>query len=151
MTKDEMINKLKDEYGVEESKSSLRKKNAEELQEMLKQFEGDQEVEEQKEVDKEEKVVEKETEVAGGKEELFSLTTQLKIFKEYIYIAKKKQTNAIKIENLGFGDVYVSDDEVIVGDKNQLIATGESRVIEGETTVRIMSASQPQIRITELK
>ncbi|MCY7861134.1 hypothetical protein [Bacillus haynesii] len=77
-------------------------------------------------------------------------TIQLSIFTEFIYHVKNEEAT-LKVENLGNGDVYVSMGKVNVGDKAQRLLKGESRVFEGTGVVNFMAASQPEVKITEIK
>lgn len=83
-------------------------------------------------------------------EELSSVVHQLGIFTELIYNVRKKGAK-VKVENLGNGDVYVSDETPRVGNKDHRLLTGEVKVFEDETAIRLVAASQPEVKITEIK
>lgn len=85
-----------------------------------------------------------------GLEVLSEVKHQLNIFTEFIYNTKRKGAK-VSVENLGNGDVYVTDDGVAkVGNKDQRLLKGEKVVLD-TSLVSIMSASQPEIKISELK
>src|SRR5690606_27887928 len=103
------------------TKTSLKKLEVEELERMVAELEGEgQEPVEPAEPTVEEKSDEQapeetpDPEVKADVEEVSVATHQLGIFTEFIYHVKHKGAN-VKIENLGFGDVYVSDEEPKVG------------------------------------
>ena len=78
-------------------------------------------------------------------------TQQLANFSQFIYNARHEDV-ALVVENLGFGDMYVSDkDNVKVGNKDQRLLFKEQRVFKGVTKLFFTSASQPIVSIIEVK
>jgi hypothetical protein len=77
-------------------------------------------------------------------------TQQLSIFNQFIYNARNEDVTLI-VENLGFGDVYVSDKaNVRIGDESQRILFKEQRAIKA-SKLFFTSASQPVVSILEIK
>jgi hypothetical protein len=76
---------------------------------------------------------------------------QLGIFTEFIYHARNEEVTAIKVENLGNGDVYAKVGKAQVGNKDQRVLKGESKIFTDTRVVNLMAASQPEVKITELK
>lgn len=76
---------------------------------------------------------------------------QLGIFSDYIYNVKHKDA-VLVVENLGYGDIYVSSEGLAkVGQGNQRILFGESVKFEGVERLYFTSASQPVVQILEVK
>lgn len=160
MTKREIIDKLRNEYGVKESVSSLNNKKLAELEDMLKEYESkvkDKENEETKDEEETEEIstedvneLEKDEETDTEKEVVFENKTQLPIFREVVFPVRNRGVS-VKVENLGYGDMYVSEYETEVGNEEQLLRTGEKKVFEGVDVVKAISASQPIIKISEIK
>lgn len=168
MTKAEMVDKLNAE-GLG-TKTSLKQLSTEELQKMIDELnEKEEQNPEVDTVDKESDTVSEtdtktddETQAAeeesstdqdkkdSDKEVVSESVHQLSIFTEFIYHAKNDDV-AIMVKNLGNGDAYVSKGKVRVGDKSQRLLKGESVVIEGTKVINLMAASQPEVKITELK
>jgi len=165
MSKKELVEVLL-EKGVEESKSSLEKKTIPVLTEMLESLTNEEVTEEEvatETVDEEktepeltEEDVEeglKATEDLLGKSEfevVAEMTHQLGIFTEFIYHVRNEGA-VVMIENVGVGDVYVDTRTVRVGDKDKRVLFGDKEVFEGAQTLHLIAASQPEVKITELK
>lgn len=155
-TKTEMVDVL-NEAG-KGTKTALKKLEVEELEKMVAELgEGSQEEQGQEPVEPTEPPAEQapeetpdEPEVKHEGEVVSVAAHQLGIFTEFIYHVKHKGAN-VKVENLGFGDVYVSDEEPKVGNKKLRVLTGEEKVFEGVEVIRAIAASQPEIKITEIK
>ncbi|ALA07157.1 hypothetical protein SECTIM467_27 [Brevibacillus phage SecTim467] len=78
-------------------------------------------------------------------------TQQLAIFSKFIYNARNEDVTLV-VENLGFGDVYVSDkDNVRVGEESQRVLFKEQRIFNGTQKLFFASASQPVVSIVEVK
>lgn len=76
---------------------------------------------------------------------------QLGIFSDFIYNVRNEDVTVI-VENLGYGDVYVSDKaNVRIGDENQRLLFKEQKVFKGVTKLHFTSASQPVVSIIEVK
>lgn len=77
-------------------------------------------------------------------------TQQLSIFNQFIYNARNEDVTLI-VENLGFGDVYVSDkDNVRIGDESQRVLFKEQWAIKA-SKLFFTSASEPVVSILEIK
>lgn len=141
-SKEAIITELK-ELGVTQSESSLKKKSVEKLEEMVAELKAKREMED----------VEATTDVEETKEELTELTSvvhQLRIFTEFIYHVKNDGA-VVKVENLGYGDAYVNTKPIRVGDKESRLLKDEVRTFNGAKIIYMIAASQPELRITELK
>lgn len=146
MAKPEMIEALyKAGAGT---KTALKKKSEEELSSLLAELEQEEsspvlqpEVEEQKPTPKKAEVT---------SEPLLETKHQLGIFTEYMYHAKNAGA-VVKVENLGGGDVYVGGENVRVGLKDHRLVAFESKVFEGKSVLHMIAASQPEVKISELK
>lgn len=160
MAKKEDLQKvLMEQYGysedqVQETNKTLEKMISEEKSKEVTEVVVKEVVEEEVTEEEVTEDVEEETEteeVVGTElETLSEMTHQLGIFTEFIYNVRNKGA-LVEVSNEGFGDMYVSDSVVKVGDKSKRIVTGEKVVIEGANTVRIIAASQPTVKISEKK
>lgn len=144
-SKEEIISELK-ELGATQSESSLKKKSVEKLEEMLAELKAKGETETKEDV--------KETvDVKETKEELTELTSmvhQLRIFTEFIYHVKNEGAT-VKVENLGYGDAYVNSKPIRVGDKESRLLKDEVKTFKDVKVLYMIAASQPELKITELK
>lgn len=78
-------------------------------------------------------------------------TQQLSIFNNFIYNARNEDVTLV-VENLGFGDIYVSDKtNVRVGEAAQRLLFKEQRVFKGVSKLFFTTASQPVVSIIEVK
>lgn len=78
-------------------------------------------------------------------------THQLGIFNTLIYNVRNEDATVI-VENLGFGDIYVSDKETVrVGEESQRVLFKEQKVFKGVKKLFLISASQPVVSIIEVK
>lgn len=141
-SKEDIITELK-ELGVAQSESSLKKKSVEKLEEMVAELKAKRETED----------VEVTNDVEETKEELTELTSvvhQLRIFTEFIYHVKNEGA-VVKVENLGYGDAYVDTKPIRVGDKESRLLKDEVKTFNGAKIIYMIAASQPELKITELK
>lgn len=167
MTKPEMIDKLNG-AGLG-TKTALKQLSVEELEKMV--VELDSKEQEQPTEGTEGTEPESTTETAGEEnsnegdepnndgetpdnteegEVLSEVTHQLGIFTEFIYNVKHAGAKVV-IENQGGGDVYTNGKGVAtVGNKEQRITFGEKGELYSER-ISLMAASQPVVKITEMK
>lgn len=141
-SKEEIIAELK-ELGVTQSESSLKKKSVEKLEEMLAELKSKGETED----------VEVTTDAEETKEELTELTSvvhQLRIFTEFIYHVKNEGA-VVNVENLGYGDAYVNTKPIRVGDNESRLLKDETKTFKDAKILYMIAASQPELKITELK
>jgi hypothetical protein len=75
---------------------------------------------------------------------------QLGIFSDYIYNVLHKGA-VIVVENLGYGDVYISTDGLAQVGKSKRLMFKESVKFEGVDKLYLVSASQPVVQILEVK
>lgn len=77
-------------------------------------------------------------------------TQQLSIFSKLIY-NRRNEGATLVVENLGYGDVYVSDKaDVLVGNESQRLLFKEIREFNSDKLF-LTSASQPVVSIIEVK
>ncbi|KGP82439.1 MULTISPECIES: hypothetical protein [Paenibacillus] len=77
-------------------------------------------------------------------------TQQLSIFGQFIYNAQEEDTTLI-VENLGFGDIYVSDKPNLrVGNEEQRLLFKEQKAFKARKLF-MTSGSQPVASIIEIK
>jgi hypothetical protein len=86
--------------------------------------------------------------VKDVKKTVKSLKIQLAITTPFFY-DKVNEGAKLVVENLGFGDVYVSEEFKTSSDKDSLIATGESKEFDCET-LYFLSYSQPFVLLKEV-
>lgn len=153
-TKKEMIAELV-ALGVEESEIKDLK-NAE-LEAMLQKIKSENDAEQVEEVVEETKETEPvETKAADKSAEqeekkvVRETSMQLGIFRDYIYNVKYKNVKVV-IENLGYGDVYYSTEDLAVVGKSNRLAFGQLVELENVDKVCFISASQPVVQILEIK
>lgn len=148
MTKTEMVEELY-KAGVG-TKAALKKKSEEELDTLVAELtpkESEPILQPAIQVE-EEKVAPEKTGSKG--EPVLETKHQLGIFTEYMYHVKNVGAQ-VQVENLGGGDVYVGGEHVRVGLKDLRLVTLESKVFEGCTVLHMIAASQPEVKITELR
>ncbi|MFF2889449.1 hypothetical protein [Paenibacillus sp. NPDC057967] len=77
-------------------------------------------------------------------------TQQLSIFNQFIYNAKEADSTLI-VENLGYGDIYVSDKpDIRIGDEEHRLLFKEQKAFKAKKLF-LTSASQPVASIIEIK
>lgn len=74
---------------------------------------------------------------------------QLEIHRPSFYQVRNAGAKIV-VKNIGYGDAYVGEDAVKVGNLDQLISTGGEKVFEGVEVVQYDSASQPVLTFTEI-
>lgn len=153
--KKEVIDKLL-ELGVKESKTALNKKTLEELVEMLRQKEAEKtQLEESRLLDTEvtEDSSEENEPVSRELEDFKVLLTrehQLRISTEFIYHVRNEGV-VVEVENTGYGDAYVDSKPTKVGDFSNRLMTGQKKVFKDAKVIYMIAASQPVMKITEMK
>lgn len=139
MTKKEMIDVLVNEYGVEDK--GLMKKTAKELREMLEEYKklGETEIVEEDTVS-----VDREEADEGYKEEV---VTELQPKIHEIVVRRFEPAKDLRIENLGAGDVFISESkENLISEENKLVP-GQGIAMNDVSVIYITSASRPIVRI----
>ncbi|WP_411685042.1 hypothetical protein [Aeromonas caviae] len=152
-TKTEMVEELY-KAGVD-TKTNLKKLETEALEEMVQELEASTEVGDETTETNEVSEITEDAPTSEESEEfndkvVTETVHQLGIFTEFIYHAKNENVS-LKVENLGNGDVYVNAGKVQVGDKDQRLLKGEGKVFKDVAVVNLMAASQPEVKISELK
>lgn len=75
---------------------------------------------------------------------------QMSIFNQFIYHVRNKNSDIV-IQNLGYGDVYVSNENnASIGKQDQRILFKESKKFTGVEVLFFISASQPVVSIIEM-
>lgn len=94
------------------------------------------------------KVAEKSEEQGG--EVVRETIHQLGIFTDYIYNVRDKAA-VVMVDNMGYGDIYVSVDGAAEVGKSERVSFKESKKFEGVDKLYFKSASQPVVQILEVK
>lgn len=88
---------------------------------------------------------------SGEGQVVSEFTHQMTTFGEFIYNVENQGAD-ITVENLGYGDVYVSDTpKILMGQAEQRIIFRKSKTFTGVNKLFFFSASQPVISIIEVK
>jgi len=74
---------------------------------------------------------------------------QMGIYSDYIYNVRNRNATVV-IENLGYGDIYYSEDGLAVVGKSKRLIFGQTTELEGVEKICFVSASQPVLQILEV-
>jgi hypothetical protein len=74
---------------------------------------------------------------------------QMGIYSDYIYNVRNRNATVV-IENLGYGDIYYSEDDLAVVGKSKRLIFGQTAELEGVEKICFVSASQPVLQILEV-
>lgn len=75
---------------------------------------------------------------------------QLGIFTDYIYNVRHLDA-AVVVDNLGYGDIYVSTEGLATVGKSERLSFKETKEFKGVDKLYFTSASQPVVQILEVK
>ena len=152
MTKREMVDILVNEYGVEDK--GLMRKTVKELEKMLadkreevketeevvQEVEGIEEIDEVEEA--EATVEHKELEKASE-----GIISELQLNIHETVIRRFEPAKDLRIENLGAGDVFISESKENLISKENKLVPGQEIAMNDVSVLYITSASRPVIRI----
>ncbi len=113
-------------------------------------LESQEDVQDTPVTDEEKPADEKEQDVEEAGEVVSEITLQLAIYNKVVYNTKHKGAKLV-VENLGYGDVYVStEDDVRVGDESQRLLFKESKELKADR-LYMLAGSQPVVQVLEIK
>lgn len=73
----------------------------------------------------------------------------LDIYRKHFYFARNPE-GKVRIENLGFGDVYFGEGDVVHGDKTKRVLKGQSVELDAGQPIALLSSSSPRVKVTEI-
>lgn len=83
------------------------------------------------------------------KKRAVEVVIDLDIHKKHFYFAKNTE-GKVRVENVGFGDVYFGEGDVVFGNKEQRLLKGQAVELGAKVPIGLLSSSSPRVKITEI-